>query len=371
MEFLHTSDIHLGKKFDFLGDKAKEHREQLKKTFSGIVDLSIEEKVDLFLIAGDLFDSNHPSQNDIDFVKKEFARLNKENIKVCLIAGNHDFELSRENGLGGEFLDPPNVNVFMNAEGSKIYFEDLNTEVYAKANSTNKSSQSPMIEVETHRNSNRIVMAHGGVVGQAKDPEFPIHPDEIKNSKADYVALGDWHSIREETQGDVTAYYCGSPEMLNISQTGSGYVIFGNLTAGVIEIEKRSVGSRKIDKLELNLSDVESIEEIENKIKDRKDKNALLSVTLSGLNKNKLIFDTLDLEEKLSDDFWRLKIRNKSKFPLEDLNEEDYPSILISGQFVEIMKEKIENSQSDKERHLLEEALQIGLLAFRDPDTIA
>ncbi|MDX1608374.1 MAG: DNA repair exonuclease, partial [Candidatus Spechtbacterales bacterium] len=227
MKFLHTSDIHLGAKFENLGEAARDQREQLRKTFSKVVDLAIEEKVDLFLIAGDLFDSNHPAQKSIDFVKDEFTRLTKENIRVCLIPGNHDYKLSDKKGLGKHFtgLAKEGVFLFTDPEGTKTYFEDIDTEVYAKANTTNKSSESPMVKVDDQRRAEKIIMAHGGVVGQAKDPQFPIQPKEIEECGANYVALGDWHSLRDESRGDVTAFYSGSPEILNISQSGAGFVI--------------------------------------------------------------------------------------------------------------------------------------------------
>ena len=103
MKFLHTSDVHIGAKFEMLGDKAREHREQLKKTFSKIVEVAIEEKVNLFLIAGDLFDSNNPSPKNIKFVQEKFSKLTAEKIKICLIPGNHDYELANIEGLGREF----------------------------------------------------------------------------------------------------------------------------------------------------------------------------------------------------------------------------------------------------------------------------
>ena len=135
MRFIHTSDIHIGAKFEVLGtERAREHREQIKKTFSVIVDMAIEEKVNLFLIAGDLFDSNTPSFSDVEFVKKEFLRLSETGVKVCLIPGNHDYALSDKNSLGGEFFELTDVDLFTDPAGSKIYFKDINTEVYAKAN---------------------------------------------------------------------------------------------------------------------------------------------------------------------------------------------------------------------------------------------
>src|SRR3989338_7544751 len=100
MRFLHTSDIHIGAKFEILGPQfAREHREQIKSTFSAIVEMAIKKEVDLFLIAGDLFDSNNPSFSDIEFVKKELFRLSEIGTNICIIPGNHDYALGDRNSL--------------------------------------------------------------------------------------------------------------------------------------------------------------------------------------------------------------------------------------------------------------------------------
>ncbi|MEX0869826.1 MAG: DNA repair exonuclease [Candidatus Spechtbacterales bacterium] len=371
MKFLHTSDIHIGAKFEMLGEKAPKQREQIKRTFSNVVDLAIKEKVDLVLLAGDLFDSNHPSQKNIEFVKNEFSRLNEEDIKVCLIPGNHDFKLSDASGLGGEFFDIPGVYLFVDPEGGKGYFDDINTEVFAKANISNKSSESPIINADSDRDSFKIVMAHGGVVGQAKDPEYPIQPSEIENCGAYYVALGDWHSLRNESRGDVKAFYSGSPEMISISQSGSGYVLMGEVTGDrSVDVRKVKVGERETETLNIDAGELSSVDELKEKIKEHASGNRVLIVGIGGINSNKLIFSTDELEEELQDDFWRLRIRDKSTPPLEDLNEDDYPAMLISGQFLQLMKDKIGNAENEEERKLHEEALQLGLLSFQDPDVI-
>ena len=89
-KILHTADIHLGRKFPGLGEKGVSQREQVRSTFKNIVILAVDEKVDLVLIAGDLFDSNQQPQRNIDLVTEQLKLLEKNNIPVCLIPGTHD-----------------------------------------------------------------------------------------------------------------------------------------------------------------------------------------------------------------------------------------------------------------------------------------
>ena len=56
LKILHTADIHLGAKFSGLGNKGASQREQLRATFKNVIATAINERVNIVLIAGDLFD---------------------------------------------------------------------------------------------------------------------------------------------------------------------------------------------------------------------------------------------------------------------------------------------------------------------------
>jgi exonuclease SbcD len=57
LKILHTADIHLGAKFSGLGSKGDSQREQLRATFKNVIATAINERVNIVLIAGDLFDA--------------------------------------------------------------------------------------------------------------------------------------------------------------------------------------------------------------------------------------------------------------------------------------------------------------------------
>ena len=54
------------------------------------IDLAIEERVDLFLIAGDLFDSNTQPRRSAERVAAELARLAAAKVRTVIIPGTHD-----------------------------------------------------------------------------------------------------------------------------------------------------------------------------------------------------------------------------------------------------------------------------------------
>src|SRR5215212_8713316 len=90
LRIIHTADVHLGARHDDLGEQAAAQRERQFAAFKATVDLALAEKVDLFLIAGDLFDSNVQPRRSVERVAAELKRLVEAKIRTVVIPGTHD-----------------------------------------------------------------------------------------------------------------------------------------------------------------------------------------------------------------------------------------------------------------------------------------
>src|SRR4051812_35852970 len=90
LRIIHTADVHLGARHDDLGEQAAAQRERQFAAFKAAIDLAIAEKVDLFLIAGDLFDSNVQPRRSVERVAAELKRLAAARIRSVIIPGTHD-----------------------------------------------------------------------------------------------------------------------------------------------------------------------------------------------------------------------------------------------------------------------------------------
>src|SRR5438876_3015006 len=90
LRLLHTADVHLGARHSDLGEAAAAQRERQFDAFRRSVDLALAERVDLFLIAGDLFDSNTQPRRSVEAVAAELARLVQARIRAAIIPGTHD-----------------------------------------------------------------------------------------------------------------------------------------------------------------------------------------------------------------------------------------------------------------------------------------
>lgn len=113
VKFLHCADLHLDSPFaskQFLSPNIlKDVENSAYESFKSIVDLALREEVDFMLICGDLFDAENRTLKAEVFLKQQFERLNKEQIFVYVIHGNHD---PLSDSLISDW--PQNVTVFSN-----------------------------------------------------------------------------------------------------------------------------------------------------------------------------------------------------------------------------------------------------------------
>lgn len=85
MKILHTADWHIGKKL---------HKTELSKDFDLFTDwlcsVLEEQKIDLLLVSGDIFDLANPSSEARGQYYRALIKLKKYNCKIILTGGNHD-----------------------------------------------------------------------------------------------------------------------------------------------------------------------------------------------------------------------------------------------------------------------------------------
>lgn len=100
MKFVHFADAHLDSPFlglSFLpAAKKSEILQAADRSLQKIVDLALQERADLVLIAGDTFNSAHPSPHSQLFFARQMQRLTSSNIQVVMVFGNHDHLDPRE-----------------------------------------------------------------------------------------------------------------------------------------------------------------------------------------------------------------------------------------------------------------------------------
>ncbi len=380
LKIIHTADIHLGAKFASFGDKSGQQRQALLDSFKKIIDTVILKKANMLLVAGDLFDSNFPSYDTVNLVKSEFKKLNDLGIFVAVLPGTHDCLGAESIYKREDFADGlENVYVFDDPNVFCKEYESLNLALYAQANTSNKSSKSPLefLEKTDIKNSNfkyKVIMAHGSVKieGKSAEDDWPISLSEISKSQADYIALGHWHGAQDFSFGKTKAWYCGSPEITyqeGKGGIGQGYVLEVDFLDDV-EVKTVKISDKRVEELNLDLSAFSSIDSLYKEIEAKADPNLILFVNITGMADQNLIVSEEALENEFKDKFFSIRVKNSSVLRMDDINEHNYPEDMVIGQFVRIMQKKIEDAEDEQKKEILKNALKAGVAELEGKNVI-
>ncbi|MCP5069854.1 MAG: DNA repair exonuclease [bacterium] len=110
--FIHAADIHLDSQLKGLsayeGAPVELLRTASRGAFSNLVDAALEEEVDFMVIAGDLYDGDWKDYNTGLFFSREMGRLDRAEIPVFVVYGNHD----AESEITKQLSLPGNVQTF-------------------------------------------------------------------------------------------------------------------------------------------------------------------------------------------------------------------------------------------------------------------
>ena len=239
MRIMHLSDLHLGRNIleQSLIDDQKYILDELLK-------MVVEEKVDIVLICGDVYDKSIPCIDAVNLFSDFLTRLHKNNVKVFVISGNHDSkdrlcfgnELFIDNGIfiEGVFngklrcieLDDEygRLNIYMLPFVKPIDVKKYFSDEYI--NSYDDAVRCIIKNTRINKDERNIIMLHQFVTGRnieiERSESETISLGGIDNVNVnifkdfDYVAMGHIHGP-QKLQSD-TIRYAGSPLEYSFSE---------------------------------------------------------------------------------------------------------------------------------------------------------
>lgn len=387
---LHMADIHLGARHNDMGPAAAAQRERQFEAFKRAIDLAIEEKVDLVLICGDLFDSNSQPRRSVERAAAELGRLAQRHIPVVAIPGTHDCydaaSIYRVFDLA-ELADAPadsNLVILLTDTRPSIDFPQLGVTVRARVFPTKRGSESPLLALAVKPDDPSVLahnwqigMVHGSlaVPGRFDADEVMFTEQEVAQSNLDYLALGHWHSFREGRAGKTVWAYSGAPEPVALDQDGAGQVVLANLEERDgqrrVTLEACTVGRTKFRRVEVDAATLSSQAELESRLRELANPDLVLDVRIAGVSADDLDLNLDELERQLSGAFLRLRIRDASVAALAET--ESAPADTILGAFTRDFRARIleHETRGDAERAAeLREALRLGMLLLDDPQRV-
>jgi DNA repair protein SbcD/Mre11 len=325
LRLLHTADVHLGARHTDLGERAAVLRERQFAAFRTSVELAIAEKVDIFLIAGDLFDSNTQPRRSVERVAAELSRLVRASIRTVIIPGTHDVydgaSIYRSYDLPGMARAASDWVVVLTPYIPEVVFAPLDAIIYGRVFDTKRSPRSPLAGLDAHADTRatwKIGMVHGAlsIPGKTENDSVVVTEDEISRTGLDYLAMGHWHSAIEGRAGSVAYAYSGAPEPVAVDQDGAGQVLLVTLEdrggRHVVTVEPKRVGQTRSEKLELDVSGIHTQPELIDQLGRHADSNLVFDVKLTGLYPDELDLDLDEVERSLAPSFLRFRIRDFS-----------------------------------------------------------
>ncbi len=355
LRLVHTADVHLGARHADMGDRAAAQRDRQFAAFKATVDLALEEKVDLVLIAGDLFDSNTQPRRSVERVAAELKRLATATIRTVIIPGTHDvFDRSSIyraydlKALAGSAPDDDLV-VILDPGHPDIHLEGLDAVVYGRVFATKRAPSSPLAGLDAAadpRATWKIGLVHGSIAiaGKTDGDEVVITKEEIAATGLHYLALGHWHSTQRGSAGSVTYAYAGAPEPVALDQDRAGKVLLVTLDRAAdgkvtVTAEERQVGRTTFEHVDIDAAAAGSQPALIEELRRRANPDLVLDVRIIGVRPDELDLDVDEIEAQVRDAFFKVRVRDASTPPL---TEGALPSRdTIAGAFIRDVEARI------------------------------
>lgn len=242
MKILHCADLHhdilatrLGK-WKIVNGVNVVYQERLERT-RDIIYTGLREGVDVFVIAGDLFNRPKPFPQEYCDIE-DILKLIPEDKFVIVTSGNHDEKTAR-----GCALDPlegifPNVFVTTSLDTIHVLGYDFIVAPYGTRLEDIRALRATYID------RNPILIYHTGtaIPGQfwteLNEEEVGAVPlQDLIDLDCLAVMLGHYHG---QVQLDDGIWYCGSPEIFNFGERDQekGFLIWEFYTSDIHEIQR-------------------------------------------------------------------------------------------------------------------------------------
>ncbi len=238
MKLLHIADLHAGKTLGRVN-----RNPDLYYALRQILDFCRDNKPDLILIAGDIFDKANPDSESKEIVFDFFLEAKSYKAEIVLIAGNHDSydflksikKLSRLAGV--HIYDRPDKDNFLFMKGDLAIAclpypsERVLTSAEEKSKIQYAEKVSRFLNYMADRvkeKRKKVLLTHLFIAGSrytstereaSLTQHYAVFPSSLP-AVFDYVALGHVHRYQRVEASPTYAFYTGTLYQLDFSEAG-------------------------------------------------------------------------------------------------------------------------------------------------------
>lgn len=269
---MHAADIHLDSPLRGLTRIGEDHAQELRlstrRALVNLVDLVLERRADLLVIAGDLYDGSWHDFSTGQFFIQQMTRLNDEDIPVVIASGNHDAasQITRTLTL------PPKVRMLDTNKVQTITFDDLGVVVHGQGYAV-RDVQENLAAAYPSRIPDLINVGvlHTVAAGSPDhDTYAPCSAADLQALRYDYMALGHIHTRGPVADGEFPAHFSGNLQGRNPRETGpKGALVVELGNESPAKVEFHAVDVARWDRIDVDVTDMVDYDELATATRDR------------------------------------------------------------------------------------------------------
>ena len=361
VQILHAADFHLDSAFGALTSaQAKERRSEMRALVRRVAQKANEEKADLVLLAGDLFDGVALYRETAEALAEALGEIRG---RVFIAPGNHDPYV-----VGGAYAAvdwPENVTVFKYGMMESVELPELNCVVYGAAFRSAAQTESLLHGFAAPEDGRIHVAVLHGDVTNAESDYSPISKNDIAKSNLHYLALGHVHQFGGVQKAGKTFYaYSGCAEGRGFDELGEKGVLCGRVSTDGAEMRFVPMAERRYEILTVDITGRDAAQVLEEALGSGAERN-IYRVILSG-ETDEAGVDVAKLQEMFAPRCYHLEIRDCTRVG-EDIwarAEEDS----LCGLFLKELRQKYDAAETAEQREAVELAARFGLAALMKRD---
>ncbi|MGE5653299.1 MAG: metallophosphoesterase family protein [Bacillota bacterium] len=367
---LHLADLHLGWRADFLDDRAEQRTRERDTLLTRITSWALqpENAIDLVLIVGDLFETHRPADILVETVIRDLGQLVQAGKTVITVPGNHDEityhdsvyrrHISRWPGILVQNPMPAHVQSFSIC-GEVLHFYSMAYTGGLTQVAGRLSCFPPLVGDGIH-----LAAFHGSLDWDNGERGLPIDGQALAMAGYDYVALGHFHRYQELGSTTSKWAYAGMIEGKGFADPGCSQLTIVELGPRAARIAPVAWPTRRSRIEQLDMVDVETADDLEQRITAMADSELLLRVDLTGTAS--FLVDAELLTVRLASRFFHLEISDSSLHLDDRLMEQWAGEPTVRGYFVRRLLSQYHSCATDEEREIVQLALRRGMAAFME-----
>jgi DNA repair exonuclease SbcCD nuclease subunit len=266
MKLVHAADLHLDSPLRGLSTRSRATLERVRaatrRALANLVELCVNERAGLLLIAGDVYDGDWRDYSTGLFFAHQMARLRDAGVQVVMIRGNHDAASQITKNL----RLPDNVRELSATCAETLTLDGLGVAVHGQS-FANRAVTENLAESYPARVSGlvNIGLLHTSVTGRSGHaPYAPCSVADLRSKDYDYWALGHVHAHEIISRAPETwIAFPGNLQGRHARETGAkGALLVEYSSAGIQRVELRSLDVARYEHISVDVSALSHFDDV-------------------------------------------------------------------------------------------------------------